>query len=123
MYNRYVPQADGTYRRNRIQDAPHPEHRRQENQPHHPIAVQQETCGDPPIPQPHRSQRQSVPKQDYPQRKNPAGTPVSGFLRQLLPKDFDTGDLLVVILLLLMSADSCEDQNSALLTLALYLFM
>lgn len=46
-----------------------------------------------------------------------------GFLRQLLPKDFDTGDLLVVILLLLMSSDCGEDQNTALLTLALYLFL
>ena len=45
------------------------------------------------------------------------------FLRHLLPRDFDTGDLLVVILLLLMSGDCQEDQNTALLTLALYLFM
>ncbi len=45
------------------------------------------------------------------------------FWRQLLPKDFDTGDLLIVLLLLLMAGDGQEDQNSALLTLALYLFM
>ena len=48
----------------------------------------------------------------------------SSFLRELLPRDLDTGDLLIVILLLLMSADgSGEDQGNALLTLALYLFM
>ncbi len=46
-----------------------------------------------------------------------------GFLKQLLPKDFDTGDLMVVLLLLLMSGDCADDQNTALLTLALYLFM
>lgn len=45
------------------------------------------------------------------------------FLRQLLPKNLDTGDLLIVLLLLLMAGDCREDQNTALLTLALYLFM
>ena len=45
------------------------------------------------------------------------------FLRQLMPRDFDTGDLLVVILLLLMSGDCTDAQNSALLTLVLYLFL
>jgi hypothetical protein len=44
-------------------------------------------------------------------------------LRQLLPKNFDTGDLLIILLLLLMAGDSKEDQNTALLTLALYLFL
>lgn len=45
------------------------------------------------------------------------------FLRQLLPKSFDTGDLLIVLLLLLMAGDCEEEKNSALLTLALYFFM
>ena len=48
---------------------------------------------------------------------------VGSFLRGLLPKNFDTGDLLIVLLLLLMAGDCKEDQNSALLTLALYFFM
>lgn len=125
MYNRYIPQADGSYRRNRVQDqSPRPEPPRQEQRPHYPPPPPQEPCTE--APPPHRQQtfqRQQPQKQDFPRRKNPSGTSVTGFLRQLLPKDFDTGDLLVVILLLLMSADSCEDQNSALLTLALYLFM
>ena len=46
-----------------------------------------------------------------------------GFLRNLLPKDFDTGDLMIVLLLLLMAGDCTEDRNTALLTLALYFFM
>ena len=45
------------------------------------------------------------------------------FLRQLLPRDFDIADLIVVLLLLLMASDKQEDSNSALLTLALYLFL
>lgn len=48
---------------------------------------------------------------------------MGSFLKKLLPKDFDTGDLLIVLLLLLMAGDCSEDQNSALLTLALYFFM
>jgi hypothetical protein len=48
---------------------------------------------------------------------------VPGFLSQLLPKDFDTGDLIVVLLLLLLAGDCEEDRSTALLTLALYLFM
>ena len=48
---------------------------------------------------------------------------VPSFLGQLLPKDFDTGDLIVVLLLLLLAGDCEEDRSTALLTLALYLFM
>jgi hypothetical protein len=48
---------------------------------------------------------------------------VGSFLKQILPKNFETADLIVVLLLLLISADNAEDQNNALLTLALYLFM
>ena len=62
-------------------------------------------------------------RQSCPHRNDTSGTNVLHFLRQLLPKNFDTGDLLVVILLLLMSSDCTEDQNSALLTLVLYLFL
>jgi hypothetical protein len=48
---------------------------------------------------------------------------VGSFLKRLLPKDFDTGDLMIVLLLLLMAGDCQDDQNTALLTLALYFFM
>ena len=45
------------------------------------------------------------------------------FLRQLLPKEFEIEDLLIVLLLLLMAGDCQENQNTALLTLVLYLFL
>lgn len=48
---------------------------------------------------------------------------IGGFLKRLLPKDFDTGDLIVVLLLLLMAGDKPEDRNTALMTLALYCFL
>lgn len=48
---------------------------------------------------------------------------MGSFLRQLLPKSFDTGDLFIVLLLLLMAGDSEEGRSNALLTLALYFIM
>ena len=93
MYNRYIQQQDGSYRKNRMpeQSPPRPESPRQE----------------PPPPPPPSRQGQSA----------------GGFLRSLLPKNLDTGDLAVVLLLLLIAGDSREEQNTALLTLALYLFL
>ena len=109
MYNRYIPQSDGTYRRSRI-----PEYRPEGN-------GQFPKPAPPPI---HQENSSCQPKlQENPQPLPPKGRHVEGFLRQILPKDFDTGDLLVILLLLLMAGDSKENQNSALLTLALYLFM
>ncbi len=48
---------------------------------------------------------------------------MGSFLRNLLPGNFDTEDLLIVLLLLLMSGECQEDGNLPLLTLALYLFL
>lgn len=127
MYNRYIPQSDGSYRRNRIQDtkpSPPPPPKEESIQASCP-PPEPECRPEPPEPKPQRPRcpRQAPP----PPRSSPHPSRQEGsvltFLRQLLPKDFDTGDLLVVILLLLMSGDCAEDQNTALLTLALYLFM
>ena len=54
---------------------------------------------------------------------NASSMSAGNFLKQLLPKDCDTGDLLIIILLLLMAGDNPDEKNSALLTLAIYLFM
>ena len=93
MYNRYIQQQDGSYRKNRMpeQSQPRPEPPRQEPPPPPPPSLQGQSAG--------------------------------GFLRSLLPKNLDTGDLAVVLLLLLIAGDSREEQNTALLTLALYLFL
>ena len=80
MYNRYIPQPDGSYRRN-----PTPE-QRQQRQPQKPPSP-------PPV-----SQRPTPPP--MPQRHPPQPEPIPGFLRQLIPQGFDTGDLIVVLLLL-----------------------
>ena len=92
MYNRYIQQQDGSYRKNRMpEQSPPPQHHR------------------PPEPAPPPPSR--------------TGRSAEGFLRSLLPKNLDTGDLVVVLLLLLMAGDCKEEQNTALLTLALYLFL
>ena len=124
MYNRYIPQPDGSYRRSRIpepQKAPPPK-------PPQPPAADKPSppCPQPVLPPPPpkcptpcQRERGGKCKKD----PQPAGLDLGSFFRKLLPKDFDTADLLIVLLLLLMAGDCPEDQNTALLTLALYMFL
>lgn len=101
MYNRYIPQSDGSYQRNKVNDGAKQQNRGPQKAP---------------PPEPEHPPRQ----EHYPPHKP---EPVGGFLRQLVPKNFDTADLIIVLLLLLLSGDSEEDRSTAMLTLALYLFM
>ena len=103
MYNRYIPQSDGSYHRRPVQGSSPPAQK-----PPRPPREQ-------PAPMPQAPPAPSTPPDTH-------GS-VPGFLKQLLPKDFDTGDLLIVLLLLLMAGDCEEEKNNALLTLALYFFM
>lgn len=105
MYNRYIPQPDGSYTRNRMQDPA--------------ISRPRRPPTPPPVPEKQpESPAQKEPSRPFRQQESPMG-----FLRQLLPRDFDTGDLIVVLLLLLMAGDSQEDKNNAILTIALYFLM
>lgn len=132
MYNRYIPQPDGSYQRSRIPEPDSPG--KPPEAQCRPEPAPEPSCSPPsgnrpsgqprsnpsrqsrrPCPPPKKPSCQSVPL------RQPTG--VFQFFRQLLPGDFDTEDLLIVLLLLLMSGDCKEDQNTALLTLALYLFM
>lgn len=104
MYNRYVPQSDGSYSRRKVT----PNHSGTQPNPCPSPVKDQTTCD-------------SAPKTIHcPAREESAA---GSFLRNLLPRDFDTGDLLIVLLLLLMAGDCQEDRNWAWLTLALYLFL
>lgn len=118
MYNRYIPQSDGTYRRNKMQEQPgrHPQSP--------PPKPRQETCPAPPPVDPPCEPAQSEPQIRSCPKKN-SGNPdsITGFFKQLLPKNLDTADLLIIILLLLMAGDCEESRNNALLTLALYFFL
>ena len=97
MYNRYIPQTDGSYQRRSAPD--------QEQKP--PKEPDKKSA---PLPQPQPANHR--PPQ-----------PAVGFLRNLLPREFDTGDLFVVLLLLLMAGDCEQERNTALLTLALYFLL
>ena len=101
VYNRYIPQPDGSYTRNRMQDT----HRH--------------TPPKPPVPPPPEPIPDCPPPASHPGHNQRPGN----FLKQLLPRDFDTGDLIVILLLLLMAGDSQEDRNNAILTIALYFLM
>ncbi len=103
MYNRYIPQQDGTHKRNRMEESPHPA--ANSHKPSPPPVQESPSFPPPPVHQP------------------PLTGSIGGFLRKLLPKDFDTGDLIVVLLLLLMAGDKPEEKSSAILTLALYCFL
>lgn len=118
MYNRYTPQSDGSFQRRRLPDQVTPPNPK-------PVPCPPEKAAEPaPCPPPQPPRRPQMPQKQRPRPcREPEKTSIGGFLKQLLPQDFDTGDLLVVLLLLLMSGDCGEDQNTALLTLVLYLFL
>lgn len=127
MYNRYIPQPDGSFHRRQYPDASAHVDAPDHSQPNQdPQAPQAEQCNAPPPPPPISHHQSCCRCRSCKYKKPPAeshGGGIGVFLKQLLPKDFDTGDLMVILLLLLMSSDSSEDQNTTLLTLALYLFL
>ena len=88
MYNRYIPQSDGTHRRKPTPEPPKPA----------PAPPPEPICQEPPPPRPSTHH-------NPPHSFGGIGT----FLRQILPANFDIGDLIVVLLLLLMAADCQED--------------
>ena len=128
MYNRYVPQADGSFRRSRI-----PEQIPQQEKPPEPPPPQQEPV--------HREVQSrsngtfTAPRRNYTASSrntshgqnlihyDNSSVSIGSFLKGLLPQNFDTEDLMVVLLLLLMSGNSGKDQNAALMTLVIYLFI
>ena len=112
MYNRYIPQPDGTYRRRPAdvpQQPPRPEPPRQEPPRRNPDFSPPQPQGKPPCqknPPCSNPRRQERPAPPPPRRKPPQQPPqdslfgIGNFLHQLLPKDFCMEDLMVVLLLL-----------------------
>ena len=102
MYNRYVPDAAGVYRQTTVEtvpdvpDAPQP--------PLPPPA-----CPVPPPPPP-------APAAEAVRRS------LSGLLERFLPRGMDTGDLLVLLILILLAVDGEEEDSlSVILTIAAFL--
>lgn len=106
MYNHYIPQSDGSYRRSAQQEC-----RRPAPQPKPRPEPPQECPPEPPTPAP-------PPPCPPPQ---PQGS-LLDFFKGLLPRGLDTADLMIVFLLLLMNKDN-EGGLSPILTLALYFLL
>lgn len=106
MYNHYIPQSDGSYRRSAQQ-----ENRRPAPQPKPRPEPPQECPPEPTKPAP-------PPPCPPPQ---PQGS-LLDFFKGLLPRGLDTADLMIVFLLLLMNKDD-EGGLSPILTLALYFLL
>lgn len=120
MYNRYIPQPDGSYRKNRV---PEPGRTQQRSAPQ--PKQKNDPCPEPlqEVPIPCLPEPAEHPPKPCPRKAQSVHDSIPGFFKQLLPKDLETADLLIIILLLLMAGDCEEDRNSALLTLALYFFL
>lgn len=109
MYNRYIPQSDGSYRRSSMPEHP------PKSQPVPPPPPKRD-----PVPEPQPECRHCPQQVHREVRKERSAT---DFLRNLLPRGLDTEDLLILVLLLLMSGEDRNGNNLPLLTLALYLFL
>lgn len=116
MFNHYIPQSDGSYRRNSV-----PEHsRRPPQKPPQPPHREPAPPTPPPPPAPPPEPQQPHPQPPAVCSSSPEG--LLGFLKGLLPRQIDTVDLMILFLLLLMNKDD-EDGLSPMLTLALYFLL
>ena len=105
MYNHYIPQSDGSYRR-----SSQPDQRRPAPPPKPKPEPKPECPPEPPKPLP-------------PCPPPPANQGnILDFFKSLLPRSIDTADLMIVFLLLLMNRDD-EGGLSPILTLALYFLL
>lgn len=113
MYNHYIPQSDGSFRRNSV---PEGSRRPQQRPPQRPAPPPKPEPKPEPCPPPQPEPCQP-PKQERKQ-ENPLS-----FLRKLLPKELDSSDLVIIALLLLLSGEDCDGDTAPLLTLALYFLL
>ena len=111
MYNHYIPQSDGSYRRSAAPD--------QRRRPEPPKPEPPKPKPEPPKPECPPPPPKPLPPQPCPP---PQQTGILDFLKGLLPRSIDTADLMIVFLLLLMNQDD-EGGLSPVLTLALYFLL
>ena len=100
MYNRYIPDAAGVYHPTRVGAEP-------------------QTAAPAPPPEPVRAPPAPPPP---PPSSPPCAAEHGGFLSRLLPRSIDTGDLLLLLILLMLGVDGEEEvQLSVILTAAAFL--
>ena len=136
MYNRYVPQSDGTFRKSRVPEVQKAAPRKPSPPPKPPEKPGLSRPLGKPSARPPMTYRRQPPRPGSCLNKPAEPVPEKGetcppgkegglgsFLRQLLPKGLCTEDIFVILLLLLMCGDNEEGKNNALLTLVIYLFL
>lgn len=112
MYNRYTPRQDGGFRHDRV---PEPARPRQNTPPPKP-SPQPEMPQDCPPEAPSQTCARPEPRPLQPHS-------ATSFLSGLLPRNMDTGDLLMLLILLLLITDGSEEAPNPLLTIALFFLM
>ena len=102
MYNRYVPDAAGVYRQTTVETVP-------------------DIPGTPPQP-PVQPAAPPLPPPPPALTAEPGRRSLSGLLERFLPRGMDTGDLLVLLILILLAVDGEEEDSlSVILTIAAFL--
>ena len=121
MYNHYIPQSDGSYRRSSMPDNRRPPQRPQ--QPTKPDPKPEPPPRPEPCPEPPKCEpKPDLPPAQPPHRPEQSTEGLLSFLKGLLPRQIDTADLMILFLLLLMNKDA-EDGLSPMLTIALYFLL
>lgn len=142
MYHRYLPTANGQYRRQTVPDrrvtAPPPPKPSAQPPKSVPVSDASETApiadavshtpaqNAPTVtPSPQQTCGKSAPEHGghapKQERKGLSGAPTA-LLERLFP-NFDSGDLLLLFVLILLLSEGNEDSSPTILTLALSLFM
>ena len=102
MYNRYVPDAAGVYRQTTVETVPDIP----DTPPQPPVQP-----AAPPLPPPPPALA-----------AEPGRRSLSGLLKRFLPRGMDTGDLLVLLILILLAVDGEEEDSlSVILKIAAFL--
>ncbi|MBQ6432042.1 MAG: hypothetical protein IJJ99_09250 [Oscillospiraceae bacterium] len=111
MYHRYMPMGNGQYRR---QDIP-------ERRPAPPVPPPKPAPPVPPPPPPTAPPPRPIPPPPPMSAPPTAPLPVP-FLEKLFP-GMDSGDLLLLLIMLLLLSEGTEDAVSTVMTLAIFLIL
>lgn len=111
MYNRYLPNGNGQHRRQAVPESPKP-----------PAPQNTQTCSDVP---PQRAERSApVTHCAPPAFSTPTNYGAPQFHLPFLDRlNLDSGDLLLLSVMLLLLAEGNEDSASVVMTLAIFLFL
>ena len=124
MYNHYIPQSDGSYRRSSIPEQQRQSRRSAPIPSPAPAPKPEPVPEEPPCPvssPPASPVPVCAPAQNVPEQHGTGG--ILSFLKGLLPRQIDTDDLLIILLIFLMNREEDCDGLSPMLTLALYFLL